>query len=172
MLLGLLAQPAGAAVLYSIDSVPVTGTIATQTVNASCGANCPTVTTPYDRLLSALLSNPSIAPSGVWTLTGQAGARNFLTVTLTFSGSTLLSSSLTGADEISRCNAGPPCTSSVGTYTATNFSVRGFDTVTGQSFVLSPVPEPATWALMLLGFLGVGVALRRRTTPQPAFAAR
>jgi hypothetical protein len=25
-----------------------------------------------------------------------------------------------------------------------------------------PVPEPATWALMLLGFGGIGMAMRRR----------
>ena len=28
--------------------------------------------------------------------------------------------------------------------------------------VLSPVPEPATWAMMLIGFAAIGVALRRR----------
>jgi hypothetical protein len=27
----------------------------------------------------------------------------------------------------------------------------------------SPAPEPATWAMMLLGFAGIGFALRRRT---------
>jgi hypothetical protein len=34
--------------------------------------------------------------------------------------------------------------------------------VTGNlTFQLAPVPEPGTWALMLLGFAGVGVAIRR-----------
>ena len=28
-----------------------------------------------------------------------------------------------------------------------------------------PVPEPATWALMLLGFFGIGVAMRRNRRP-------
>jgi hypothetical protein len=28
--------------------------------------------------------------------------------------------------------------------------------------VLQPVPEPATWAMLIIGFLGTGVALRRR----------
>lgn len=38
--------------------------------------------------------------------------------------------------------------------------------VTGNlTFQLVPVPEPATWALMLLGFAGIGVAMRRRRRP-------
>jgi hypothetical protein len=35
-------------------------------------------------------------------------------------------------------------------------------------FILTAVPEPATWALMLLGFGGIGLAMRRRR--QPALA--
>ena len=33
------------------------------------------------------------------------------------------------------------------------------------------VPEPATWAMMLVGFGAMGTALRRRARPQLAFAA-
>ncbi len=33
----------------------------------------------------------------------------------------------------------------------------------------SAVPEPATWAMMLIGFGAVGVTLRRRKRTQPAF---
>ena len=32
------------------------------------------------------------------------------------------------------------------------------------------VPEPSAWAMMLLGFGGIGYAMRRRRTPQPACA--
>ena len=31
-----------------------------------------------------------------------------------------------------------------------------------------PVPEPATWAMMLVGFAGIGIAMRRRRRQQPA----
>jgi len=30
---------------------------------------------------------------------------------------------------------------------------------------VAPVPEPATWAMMLIGFAGVGMAMRRRRRP-------
>lgn len=46
-------------------------------------------------------------------------------------------------------------------------------TATASSFAVSavaPVPEPGTWAMMLLGFLGLGTALRRAKRPAP-FAA-
>jgi hypothetical protein len=38
--------------------------------------------------------------------------------------------------------------------------------VTGNlTFQLVPVPEPATWAMMLVGFAGIGFAMRRRRQP-------
>ena len=33
--------------------------------------------------------------------------------------------------------------------------------------IISAVPEPATWAMMILGFFAVGVAVRRRALKQP-----
>jgi hypothetical protein len=38
----------------------------------------------------------------------------------------------------------------------------------GTPTTTRPVPEPATWALMLLGFAGVGVAMRRGRKSKPA----
>jgi hypothetical protein len=33
---------------------------------------------------------------------------------------------------------------------------------TGTSQVLAPVPEPGTWAMMLIGFGAIGASMRRR----------
>ena len=33
------------------------------------------------------------------------------------------------------------------------------------------IPEPSTWAMMLLGFAGLGFAAYRRTRAKPVFAA-
>jgi hypothetical protein len=44
----------------------------------------------------------------------------------------------------------------------------GFKEVKQNAIILAPgVPEPGTWALMLLGFAGVGVAMRRSRRRQP-----
>ena len=42
--------------------------------------------------------------------------------------------------------------------------------VTGN-VTFQPVPEPATWALMLVGFAGIGMAMRRRRQPSLAQVA-
>jgi hypothetical protein len=45
-----------------------------------------------------------------------------------------------------------------------SFSAQGTN-VTSFSLSAQAVPEPATWALMLLGFGGIGFAMRRRAKP-------
>lgn len=46
------------------------------------------------------------------------------------------------------------------TFTATNTSTV-LGTYSGNfNFALAPVPEPATWAMMLLGFAGIGLSMR------------
>ena len=45
-------------------------------------------------------------------------------------------------------------------------SPAGGATLSGNaSFYQAAVPEPATWALMLIGFGGIGMAMRRRRRP-------
>ena len=61
----------------------------------------------------------------------------------------------------------------------TNFYIRyqGIEGITGVTSAIGrpvtpPVPEPATWAMMLLGFGGIGMAMRRgrRTAKLPQLA--
>lgn len=42
----------------------------------------------------------------------------------------------------------------------------GFDNITFGSDVPNAVPEPGTWAMMLLGFGAIGFAMRRRMVPR------
>ena len=57
-----------------------------------------------------------------------------------------------------------------GSFTATGNDVLSFANGTGgvnegvllDAVSVAPVPEPATWAMMLLGFGGIGMAVRRR----------
>jgi hypothetical protein len=58
---------------------------------------------------------------------------------------------------------------------ATSYQVGTFGVIDGSVFggrTFAPgVPEPATWAMMLLGFGGIGMAMRRRRNPALAQVA-
>lgn len=58
---------------------------------------------------------------------------------------------------------------SPGTFTFTGFS-NG--TLTVSPLVAAAVPEPATWAMLLVGFGGVGFAMRRRASVKTAVSYR
>lgn len=58
-----------------------------------------------------------------------------------------------------------------GQYTLTITGNAGGDGQMGGHIDIKAVPEPATWAMMLLGFGAVGFAMRRRRAPVLAQAA-
>jgi len=160
--LGVCAQSANATVSFSLADVAVAGTQRTEVVDYTCQSEpCSSTTSPYHGNIFAILGQPNTSVPGITTFTGRAGARNTLSVTLQYDGSgNLISTSLQGFDEVQRCTS-LPCTSILASYTASNFAIQAFDSETGLTTVLAPVPEPATWALMLLGFMSAGLALRR-----------
>ena len=49
-----------------------------------------------------------------------------------------------------------------------NFIV--YDDITFGSDIAGGVPEPSTWAIMLIGFFGLGAAMRRRPVTKLATA--
>lgn len=55
---------------------------------------------------------------------------------------------------------------SSGTFLGTGLVDQTNLPTTRVSINFSPVPEPATWAMMLLGFTGMGMAYRRTKTPR------
>lgn len=55
--------------------------------------------------------------------------------------------------------------SSNGIYRVNTFSPGSSNFVNATSSLVAPVPEPATWAMMLLGFGAIGFAMRRRSAP-------
>lgn len=52
------------------------------------------------------------------------------------------------------------------------FSTRNVTITAGPAEVSGAVPEPATWAMLLLGFGGIGATLRRRATGRPMSGLR
>jgi hypothetical protein len=49
-----------------------------------------------------------------------------------------------------------------------NYNATGTNASYGGNLTFAPVPEPMTWAMMILGFAVVGFAMRRRREDQTA----
>ena len=112
------------------------------------------------------VNNPALANgtlSGSTTTFGRSPSGNVLTTEFGINGLTGTENSTT---YIFRTNA-------------VDFNNLGFygiidgSTLNGRTFqpIGSAVPEPGTWAMMLLGFGGIGLAMRRRRPVRAAVAA-
>ena len=116
-------------------------------------------------LFSGQLSNTSLGPNG-------AGNLNFSNIVL--DGMSGLFSLVTqpGAAETWACctpNGNGSVLLGLGQHTLT-YTVANTSSVLGTyggnfNFAVAPVPEPATWAMMLLGFAGIGMVMRRGRKP-------
>ncbi|MHC9419741.1 PEPxxWA-CTERM sorting domain-containing protein [Sphingomonas citri] len=143
------AVPAQAAVTVQINA-STTG--ATTTVRGPCGEKpfC-TISTPVSRDFSFTLGvDLALGQSmtftyGPSTIAGASSGTIMRTGLQTYEGTNFLFTQATPAS-----NGGTETRLS-----ASTFSVR-------QIFP-APVPEPATWAMMILGFGAIGYAMRRKT---------
>ncbi len=154
----LFAAPSQAAFEIYLDDVSVTGT-SRMTFVCADPSQCPDIITPYATALNGRLSPEIASLSGSFSLSGQDRPRNQFVVALSFYNGVLLSSSLTGQFFPSAPGANPVTEIAFG---ASNFAVRVLDTTTGVTRIVAPIPEPATWAMMLLGFGAVGFSMRQR----------
>jgi hypothetical protein len=157
-----VTSPADAAVNYLLNPVRVTGTQTITTTGVNCGALCGVASSFYEDTVS-----------GPLTFTGRDGNVEYYsfnniaydysgTVSLTFEAATgvLLETSLAGA--LSVC---VPCGNDFrvvreARFTGREFALLAFDG--GAPKLLAPIPEPSTWAMMLLGFGAIGASMRRR----------
>ena len=170
MSLAFAAAPANAAYVISINNVFAQGTLTTALADFSCGLSCPSSREFYTTSVNGVLSGEVTSLSGILTLTGQDRSRSAFTVVLDFSGGIFSSSSLTGFQSLNAPCTIFPCTFRDTTFDARSFAVTVRDTNTGASTVLAPVPEPASWAMMLVGFAAIGWSLRSARRAKPRLA--
>lgn len=168
--LGIVAAPASATLTVVIEPTLAYGTdtvaIFANTSGSVCGVNlCPgSGIFPYQTIVSPFVATQiADGPNGELRFSGQDRGFNTTTVSLFFNGGTLIGDSLVGLTQLSPfCPTGNLCRTDTFSYTASSFAVTLTDSRTGTSQILAPVPEPTTWAMMLLGFGAIGFAMRRR----------
>lgn len=162
--LAALTAPASAAYTFLI-STPIDGVTTTQHFESGCpGIGLCSTTTTFGTAFFFGTLDPNIEvldgtyQLGSFSLASRIGVH----VTLSFLDGSLQSSSLTGFSDFLRGSCPGFCNILHTDYTAANFALTQINTVTGETRIVAPVPEPASWALMLLGFSAMGYALRLR----------
>ena len=158
-----IAAPASAAFSFDFSNVAVLGVTETTLIQSGCGVSaiCSITTSPYSSTLSGFLIGSVQILDGTFTLSGNVPTQSY-DVTLSFVGGVLQSTSLSGNRFILNGSCPLNCVTSNTTFGATSFPIAVTNTTTGVRSILAPVPEPATWAMMLVGFGAMGVSLRRR----------
>jgi hypothetical protein len=158
--------PAGGA-LFDTAALDVSGGTA-GVLNVYVTASGITSPTGLESFLSTLTSN---ALSTGWTVTEKtfldAGNGIFATTT-PLSSNTFSNIGTDIVSQIANTGAGPYSVTEEYTITSVAGPGAANDTI---DLSVAAVPEPATWAMMLLGVFGIGAALRSARNRQTAFAA-
>jgi hypothetical protein len=160
--LSAVALPAEAAYTIYFNPISLQGTLTTSTYSSTCGGYCSGTTTWSATSINALgaLSAPTLEGTLHHT-TYDPGSKVGGTVELQFLAGVLQATSFKGYQSYMTGNCSENCTIYEGAYTAREFSILIQDGASAPRTV-HPVPEPSTWAMMLLGFGAIGASLRRR----------
>jgi len=168
-----LGSTANAAVVVTnptpaIYTPPATGGFLGE-VAPSAGATSVTVTPFNDVFNFSIAGSPGSTNSQVGTILLNGSQNiNFTSITMDGSPFTLISGP-GAAEQWACCGAGGlgSLLLGVGPHNITlvgNLIGANAGSYSGTLNV-QPVPEPATWAMMLLGFAGIGMSIRRRRQP-------
>lgn len=150
------APQALAAEMWEINiSGQVFGTTEVYTPGPPFGTGPSYVTTPYVGGVSFTVLVEAF--TGSRSFNKQLGPREFASGTLNSDGFNVWGTDLHYSDYGPQCTGQNVCTTIIAR--AATFTPR---VISGSVTALPPLPEPATWAMMLLGFAGIGAALRHR----------
>ena len=163
----------GAALSGAFVSVPASA----QALNFQLtGARTATFTlpssTPDSFSTSALIGNQIFFNNIFGTFGGTAGNANIsfgtnLVSSFQIQSPTLGFTQLSGPDLFGGPASNP--TFNIGTFNLSGGFLSGASTLTiSRASVVSAVPEPGTWAMMLLGFGAIGFSVRRRRSTAAA----
>jgi hypothetical protein len=171
--------PVGSTITYDFDSNIPTGTNPADIVGPGSTANA--YAQPLASLGHFFSVGPSTTASGGFSLGSNIGSFSFIwgsidtynTLTLTTAGGVYTYSGTYIASLIptpANGNQGAPQTNPIVTFFLSGADQNGVSlslASTQNAFeiddvAVNGVPEPATWAMMLLGFGAIGVAVRRR----------
>ena len=174
-----VAAPAYAAVTPSSD--PCTYTYLTGAVacvgyvggNLLTGTTGSATTAAEQTWMNQLLSGPATTSGGGYTppyslstgtvlaaISGLGGSATLDFGTM-LSGWTVVGAHFGNSPDTNTPNVTAFWLIDITTPTDTLTLANGQGSSNAQVFATAPVPEPATWGLMLLGFAGIGTALRR-----------
>lgn len=165
-----ISSAANAAVIVTVPAPPVyTPPTSGGLIGQVAAGATNTDTFTFNVLGSAALFSGQLSNTGI---SSGPGNLNFSNILLDGVSGLFSLVTLPGSAETWACctpNGNGSVLLSVGehrlTYTVTNVS-NVLGTYSGNfNFAVAPVPEPATWAMMLLGFAGIGFAMRRSRKP-------
>lgn len=140
--------------MTSVDNVGVPETLTFKTTS-DLGGN---YTSFFD------FSNDLIGHYNFALITSTSGAT--ITLAQLLNGSSTVLQQVTGTGQSLFLNTGDLAANTTYRFSYTSaFPLGGGATSGNASFYAAAVPEPATWGLMLLGFGGMGLVLRRRRRP-------